>query len=175
MAWVTTMKRIGRLVAVGVLAFGAPVSEAVDGAGAPTTRAVFMSAIEVKGATTIDRLAPPPADPHLLSAGYGFKAPSDADTREPGKWEVSSYMFVPSFITVRQGDRLELTVFVVNGDAHAVRITDPGGRDVAAVTVWNRGREYKIAWVAEKPGPYELTCLTHAPTMSATFLVLPRP
>jgi plastocyanin len=157
-----------------MIALGAAAGVAADKADVPVTRAVFMTAVETKGATTADRLTPPSTDPHTLSAGYEFKAPGAADARERTKWEVSAYAFAPSFVTVRQGDRIELTVFVVNGDTHAVRIIDPAGRDVAAAAVWNRGREYKLAWLADKPGAYELRCLTHAPTMSATFLVLPR-
>jgi hypothetical protein len=36
-------------------------------------------------------------------------------------------------VTVLQDDTVKLTVFVVNGDEHDVRIADPEGRDVVAV------------------------------------------
>jgi plastocyanin len=83
-------------------------------------------------------------------------------------------MFSPGFVTVRQGDTVNLTAFVVNGDEHEVWVTDPRGREVVAKTKWNRGRQYEVSFVAEKVGPYQLTCSSHAPTMAATFLVIPR-
>jgi plastocyanin len=140
----------------------------------PATHTIFMTGMEVKGATTTDKLAPPRVDPRDLSKGYGFKAPGDADKGDRRKWELASYIFVPSFVVVRQGDTVKLTAFLVNGDEHEARITDPDGREVVAKTTWNRGREYQVSFVAGKLGPYQLTCSTHAPTMGATFLVLPR-
>lgn len=135
---------------------------------------IFLTVFEVKGSTTADKLAPPVVNPKDISKGYEFKAPGVADKNAPQKWEVSSYMFNPAFVTVSQGDTVNLTAFVVNGDEHEVWVTDPQGREVVAKTKWNRGRQYEISFVAEKVGPYQLTCSSHAPTMAATFLVIPR-
>lgn len=140
----------------------------------PTSHTIFITAVEVKGGTTADKLAPPPINPKNLSKGYEFKPPGEADKSNPQKWEVSSYKFDPGFVTVRQGDTLKLTVFVVNGDEHETRITDPDGREVIGKTKWNRGREYHVSFVVKKVGAYQLICSTHAPTMTATFFVLPR-
>jgi hypothetical protein len=41
-------------------------------------------------------------------------------------------------------------------------------------SIWQRGREYQVPFVAEKAGTYHLKCFVHAPTMTATILVLPR-
>ena len=140
----------------------------------PTTHTIFMTAVELKGATTTDKLKPPSVDPKDLSKGYEFKPPGRADKSSPKKWEVSSYRFDPGFVTIRQGDTVKLVAFVVNGDEHEVQVNDPDGRAVIAKSKWNRGREYQISFVAKKVGTYHLTCSTHAPTMAATFLVLPR-
>lgn len=165
-----------RALLVGALFFGVffSTSEGLGQAGSPTTHTIFMSAIEVKGGTSADKLAPPSINPKDLSKGYEFKQPGEADKRDPKRWEVSTYMWAPAFVTVRQGDKVDLTVFVVNGDEHESWITDPDGREVIAKTTWNRGREYKVSFVAEKLGSYQLTCSSHAPTMGAIFLVLPR-
>ena len=140
----------------------------------PTTHTIFISGVEIKGATTAKKLMPPAANPKELSKGYGFKAPGEADKQDPHKWEVSSYMFNPSFVTVRQGDTVKLTAFIVNGDEHEVWVTAPGGEKVVPNTKWNRGREYQIQFVAKNSGVYQLVCSEHAPSMIATFLVLPR-
>ncbi|MFQ5930703.1 MAG: hypothetical protein ACE5MK_13505 [Acidobacteriota bacterium] len=139
-----------------------------------TTHTIYMNAVEVKGATTADKLAPPAVDPKNFSKGYGFKAPGEIDKNKPKRWQVASYMFTPSFATVHQGDTVKLIVFIVNGDKHEVWITAPDGQKVVAPKKWNRGREYHVQFVAEKTGTYQLVCSEHAPSMIATFLVLPR-
>ncbi len=159
---------IGVIMALSVLMVGnASYSQG------QTTHTIFMNLVEIKGATTSDKLAPPTINPKDLSKGYGYKAPGEADKSNPQKWEVASYMFSPSFVTVRRGDTINLTVFVVNGDSHEVWITDPSGRKVLANADWQRGRQYEVSFAAEQAGVYELTCSTHAPTMTAKFLVLP--
>jgi len=139
---------------------------------APTTHTIFMTAMELKGSTTNDKLAPPNVNPQDLSKGYGYKAPGEADKNDSKKWEVSSYIFNPAFVTVHKGDTVKLTVFVVNGDEHDVSIVDPNGTKVVPTTIWNRGREYQVSFVADKVGGYQLICSAHAPSMIANFLVL---
>ena len=141
---------------------------------APRTHQVFMTAIENKGGTTTETLAPPAVNPVELSKGYGYKGPGEADKTAPQRWEVASYSFAPGFITVPQGDTLTLTVFVVNGDHHDVALLAPDGQVVAPTAIWQRGREYQVSFVAEHAGTYHLKCFAHAPTMTATILVLPR-
>lgn len=164
----------GMNLGLAVLALFLLTSRGLGQTAGPTTHTIFMTALEVKGGTTADKLAPPALNPKDLSKGYEFNPPGEADKNNPRRWEVSSYSFSPGFVTVRQGDTVNLTVFVVNGDEHEVRITDPDGREVVPMTKWNRGREYKISFAAKKSGSYHLTCSAHAPTMTATILVLQR-
>ncbi|MGH7331549.1 MAG: cupredoxin domain-containing protein [Candidatus Rokuibacteriota bacterium] len=140
---------------------------------AGTTHIVFMTAFEVKGATTTDKLAPPAQDPLELSKGYSFKGSGPAGGT-PLRWEVSSYMFNPASVTVRQGDEVDLTVFVVNGDEHEAWVTAPDGTYAVPKAMWNRGREYRVRFRVDKMGTYQLVCSSHAPSMAASFVVLPR-
>ena len=140
----------------------------------PMTHTIFLTALEVKGSRTTDKLAPPSVNPADVSKGYGFKGPGQADKNAPQKWEMSSYIFNPAFVTVRQGDEVVLTAFVVNGDEHEMWVTAPDGARAVPKTIWNRGREYTVRFLAGKVGAYQLTCSSHAPSMIATFLVLPK-
>lgn len=145
------------------------------GAGEKGTRhTIYMTLYEAKGSTTADKLAPPADDPKELSKGYGFKPAGQADKAAPQKWEVSSYMFNPAWVTVGQGDEVVLNVFVVNGDEHEAWVTAPDGSYAVRKTMWNRGREYTVSFRAEQAGDYQLACSSHAPSMVATIAVLPR-
>lgn len=169
----TVVSRLCRAVGIVTVWAVVNVNDVAAGQAVATTHTIYMTAIELKGATTADKLAPPPVNPKDLSKGYDFKPPGQADKSDLKKWEVSSYRFAPGFITVRQGDTVNLIAFVVNGDEHEVAVHDPGGSEVVARTKWNRGREHKLSFIARKVGVYHLTCSTHAPTMAATILVLP--
>src|SRR5262245_34304316 len=139
----------------------------------PNSHAIYISAVEFKGSTTSDKVAPPDIDPAKVSRGYAYKAPGQADPTAPQRWEVASYQFSPAFMTVHQGDSIMLSVFIVNGDHHEVQITDPDGQDVVGKRLWDRGREYTLFFQVQKIGAYQLECGTHAPSMTATILVLP--
>jgi len=171
---VRMLKLVPVLAAVTVLVLALSTGESLGQAIKPTTHNIFITGLEVKGSTTADKLAPPSINPKDLSKGYGYKGPGEADKNAPQKWEVASYIFSPSVVTVRQGDTVKLTAFLVNGDEHEVWISDPEGQKVVANTKWNRGREYTAQFVAKKAGSYQLICSEHAPSMITTFLVLPR-
>jgi plastocyanin len=169
-------KRLSLLVLGAATLLAASLSTGVSLAQADgsVTHTIFVTGMEVKGATTADELTSPSVNPKDLSKGYGFKAPGEVDKKKPQKWQVASYMFTPSFVTVHQGDTVKLTVFIVNGNKHEVYVTAPDGKRVVPAREWNRGREYKIQFVAKKAGTYQLICSEHAPSMTMTFLVLPR-
>ncbi|MDK1028023.1 MAG: cupredoxin domain-containing protein [Anaerolineae bacterium] len=131
-----------------------------------------LSVIEIKGAT--DGIEAPDTNPETLSSGYRFKPPGKYDADNPDKWQVSTYMFSPSALTVMQGDEVTLRTFVINGDQHSVWLEKPdGSKATEAEVVMNRGRQYDITFTASQSGYYTLHCVEHAPTMNATILVLP--
>ena len=81
---------------------------------------------------------------------------------------------LPGQVTAFQGDTLNLNIFIVNGNVHDVWVEGPDGETVVDRTVMNRGREYNITVKPTKAGVYRLICITHAPTMTAEIVVLPR-
>ena len=161
------------LVSVGLL-LAACASQ--PGKVAPGERMFNVNAIEIKGSTTSDSLAPPAANanPEELSKGYAYKAPGVFDKARPTAWEVSSYQFNPSAMTVFQGDRVKLVLFVVNGNKHKDSVKDPDGVVVVKEAEHNRGRQYTITFTADKAGFYELHCEEHKDTMHASITVVPR-
>lgn len=131
-----------------------------------------VTAIEIKGST--DKLAAPTINPTTLSDGYGYKGPGVFDATNPSKWEVSSYIFTPGAMAVYQGDTVDFTLFIINGDKHVTWVEAPNGTSAVAEFEMNRGREYKKSFTASQVGTYKLICTTHDPTMMAHVLVLPR-
>jgi plastocyanin len=75
---------------------------------------------------------------------------------------------------VPQGASVALSVFIVNGDHHEVTLTAPDGQSPVTKVTWDRGREYTMFLVADRLGTYRLNCGTHAPSMTAAIMVLPR-
>src|SRR3989442_12627725 len=100
--------------------------------GRARSHAIYMTAVEIKGSTTSDKVRPPQFDPRTLSRGYAYKGPGQADSSAPQRWEVSSYQFNPVFVTVQQGDSIMLSVFIANGDHHEMQLIDPEGESVIA-------------------------------------------
>lgn len=106
----------------------------------PHGHSIYMTAVEFKGSTTTDKLASPVLDPAKLSKGYVYRAPGQAEPSAPQRWDVASYQFSPSFVTVQQGDSIMLSVFIAHGDHHEVRLTDPDGQVVLEKAAWDQGR-----------------------------------
>src|SRR5258708_30157147 len=165
--------RIGRIILMGI-----SVTLFADGSSAeqsePRCHSMYVSAVEFKGSTTNDKLGPPRVDPSKMSRGYTYTAPGKADPSAPQRWEVASYQFSPAFASAQQDDSIMLSVFVVNGDHHDVQLVDPDGEPIIDKATWYQGREYTSFFQVRKLGIYRLQCATHAPSMTATILVLPR-
>lgn len=140
----------------------------------PGERVFYIHAIEIKGSTVKDKLAPPDVNPEELSKAYEFKAPGKFDPAKPDAWQVSAYQFNPSAMTVFQGDRVKLVLFVVNGDKHKDSIKDPDGIVVVPEKEHNRGRQYTMTFTADRLGFYTLRCEEHKETMTAVITVVPR-
>ncbi len=142
---------------------------------APASEVMFMvTGAELKGSTVTKDLAVPPVNPKTLSDGYRYKEPGVADKADATKWEVSTYVFTPGAMTVLQGDKVTLRIFIVNGDKHTTWVEGPDGSEVIKEQEQNRGREYLMTFTASQVGNYMLHCNEHDPTMHANITVLPR-
>ncbi len=134
-------------------------------------RVFYINAHEIKGGT--DGISPPTVNPETLGKTYLYWPPGTVDSSKPDRWQVSTYFFSPSAMTVFQGDRVKLVLFVVNGDVHKDRIVDPDGIVVVEEAEHNRGRLYEITFTADKAGMYELRCNEHKEAMRAVITVVP--
>ncbi|MBI2906146.1 MAG: hypothetical protein HYX92_00675 [Chloroflexi bacterium] len=167
------MKRI--LIVLSLVLVSIVLLSACAAAAPPPSERVFnINAIEIKGGTSKDKLAPPTINPETLGKTYSYKAPGVADKNDPARWEVGAYQFNPSAMTVWQGDRVKFVLFVVNGDVHKDHVIDPNGVDVVKETEHNRGKLYEIIFTADKVGMYKLHCMEHKENMTAVITVLPR-
>ena len=140
----------------------------------PGEKHFFVTGVEWKGSTSATELAQPTEDPAGLSNGHGFKGTGVYDTSNPDKWQVASYVWTPGSMVVSQGDKVDLTLFIVNGNRHATWVQAPDMSVAASRMEMNRGREYELSFVASQPGVYKLLCDTHGPSMAASILVLPK-
>jgi hypothetical protein len=83
-----------RLLAAAVMLVAWPLLGAVSAQPGPARiHRIYLSAVEFKGTTTRDKLAPPSLNPGNASRGYEHKDPGDADPSDPEQWEVMSYQF----------------------------------------------------------------------------------
>ena len=164
-----------RLVVTGVLTLVALALVAGCGGGAATVpsgeRVFYLNAIEIKGGT--DGISAPSTNPETLGKTFAYWPPGTVDSSKPNKWQVSSYQFNPSALTVFQGDRVKLVLFVVNGDVHKDRIEGPDGNIVVAEKEHNRGRQYEITFTASEAGIYQLICEEHKEAMRTLITVVP--
>ena len=160
------------LVLGGVIGALSIAAAACGSSSNPQVQEFTLTGVELKGTTSAESLAPPSVNPEALSAGYRFK-PVGFDGSNPSNWQVASYIWTPGVMTVSEGDSVELKTFIINGNDHRVRILDPNGRQLQTVDM-NRGREYILSFKADEVGVYKIVCDTHAPTMTANVIVLPK-
>lgn len=169
-----------RLMVNGALALAASVliagcggsEEQASRVPVRTERTIEVTAYELKGSTTIDKLAAPEKEPNKLSSGYDYKPPG-FDSANKDSWQVSTYRWEPGQVIAHQGETINFHIFVVNGNEHAAVIKSPSGAKVGREVKMNRGRDYTVALKATEPGVYRLVCSNHEPTMAADILVLP--
>ncbi len=136
------------------------------------TRHFYVTAAEIKGYTS--GIDPPTVNPKDLSDGYGFYPAGTVDPARPQRWGVAAYFWMPGSMIAYQGDKVSLTIIILNGDNHETWIEDPSGNPAVQETDMNRGREYKLSFTATKAGTYKLICNEHGESMTAYIQVLPR-
>jgi len=132
--------------------------------GQAQERVIYMALVEPKGSVTVDK-EPYPAGDLPQGGGYVKKAPDDK-----GRWEVSVYQFAPATVVVRQGERVTLEMFGVNGAKHTVHVDRYHPDHVVA----KRGQITRISFTADTPGLFKIHCKEHEPSMEGLLVVLPR-
>jgi len=148
-----------------VIAFGTGPALAADvhGKAEPGKRHITIAAVEPKGGTTVDK-EPYPEQALPAGGGYILKKPNPQ-----GRWEVSTYRFMPSQIIVNQGDDVTLEYVGINGDVHPGVIE---GYNVGFVV--KRGQVTIVNFKADKAGVFRILCNAHHPTMHGELIVLPK-
>lgn len=127
-----------------------------------TDRTVYVAAIESKGTTNVAEEAFP-ATALPVGGGYALEEPNAA-----GDWTVETYRWLPSTITVAEGDRVTLEILGVNGSSHPSRIE---GYNLDFEV--KRGQIATVKFTADEPGIFRFLCQVHQPSMTGTIVVLP--
>jgi hypothetical protein len=108
----------------------------------------------------------PTVNPKNLSDAYDCNCKSGAKSIT-----VEADMFLPSAITVHQGDVVALRIFALEGH-HVITLYDPTGAKVFSKFRNYAGREYLKVFKANQLGTYRLVCETHDPTMKLVITVV---
>lgn len=157
-------RRLPILGAAAIMAIVAPGSAAAQGeepAGGQS-RTIYMAAVEPKGGATVDSEAFPT---EALPPGAGYEL-SEPDAE--GRWEVSTYRWMPGTFVVNQGDEVTLEIIGINGTEHPFSID---GYDVTGTVT--RGHVTTVTFTADQAGIFRMVCNIHPPSMTADLVVLP--
>ena len=125
---------------------------------------IYMQAMEPKGTTSVKK-EPFPGNTLPAGGGYIIKPPTKA-----GKWQVSTYVFSPSQVIVRKGDRVTLKILGLNGAKHTVTIADLHPQPF----IIKRGLITSVSFTAKKAGSFQIVCAEHPPSMTGEIIVLDR-
>src|SRR6266542_3832356 len=141
------------------------------GVPAPFGSVEFFITETVLSATTAlndkdDKVSLPAVNPTKFSDAYDC-------TCKPGAKSITveQDVFLPSAITVHQGDVVALRIFAVEGH-HVLTLYDPTGAKVFSKYKNYAAREYLKIFTANQLGIYRLVCETHDPTMKLNITVL---
>lgn len=126
-------------------------------------RSFTIAAVEPKGGATVDK-EPFPEKALPEGGGYVLRKPD-----QTGRWEVSTYVWLPSQIIVTQGDEVSLEFIGINGAEHPTTIV---GYNKALHL--KRGHTIKVEFTANKVGTFPIVCAHHKPSMVAELIVLPK-
>jgi plastocyanin len=129
--------------------------------GEPVVRHFTILAAEPKGAADVAR-EPFPAQPLPEGGGYLLKEPN-----VEGRWEVSSYVWLPSQIVVTEGDSVVLDFVGINGASHHTEI-----QGLAHTFTLRRGEFTTIKFIADRAGIFPIICRDHLPSMRSEIVVL---
>lgn len=155
----------------GAATTGTTAKPKPHGVPAPFGSVEFFISEALLSATTevndpVDKVSVPAVNPKKFSDGYDC-------TCKPGAKSITveQDMFLPSAITVHQGDVVALRIFALEGH-HVITLYDPTGAKVFSKYKNYAGREYLKIFTADQLGIYRLVCETHDPTMKLNITVL---
>ena len=148
----------------------APARADAQPRGAKTGEQVFhISTVHLDAKTTVKGDAAHPAEPFpetAIGSGGGFivRPPNDQ-----GDWTVRAFIFQPSQVVVRQGDKVALNFVGVQGPSHMIAIE--GQKEPI---ILKRGEMKSVRFVADQPGTIRFVSVGREPTMQGSILVLRR-
>lgn len=157
------MPKPGIAMPLHAFLIGIAAAAALPNTGQAEPRFFTVAAVEPKGGTTVDKEAFPQGS-LPPGGGYVLKKP-DAS----GRWEVSTYVWMPAQIIVNQGDEVTLEFVGINGATHTTAIK---GYDKSFVV--KRGHTVRVAFKADKAGVFPIECASHKPSMVGELVVQPR-
>lgn len=143
------------------------------GAGAErleaTEQVFYIATVHLDAKTNVNGDAGHPPEPFPGSAAGSSGGLIVRRPDEQGNWSVRAFVFQPSQVVVRQGDKVALNFVGVQGPSHTIAIEGQNER-----ILLKRGEMKTVRFVAEQPGTIGFASVGREPTMQGSILVLRR-
>ena len=168
--WVLTALVVGSVASAVTLA----LASAGEAGQQRPKRAIYLSAVEWKGSASVAS-EPYPGDSSLPCnggvCGYeSFEPGHEEVDGDETRWAIETYRFDSAVVFAFVGDRVTLNMFGVNAKEHDIVI--PAFKKQVLV---KRGVLSKVTFDVNRPGIFNIICLTHPPAHQAQLVVMPRP
>ncbi len=148
----------------------APTQAGTDAGRSEAGEQIFhIATVHLDAKTNIKGDASHPAEPFPEAAKSSGGGLIVRPPNEQGDWTVRAFVFQPSQLVVKQGDKVVLNFIGVQGPSHTIAIDGQNER-----IMLKRGETRSVRFVAEQPGTIRFVSVGREPTMQGSILVLRR-
>ncbi len=138
-------------------------------AAEPGEQVFHIATVHLDAKTNVKGDAAHPPEPFPETAKSSGGGLIVRPPNEQGDWTVRAFIFQPSQVVVKQGDKVVLNFVGVQGPSHTIAIDGHNEH----ITL-KRGEMKTVRFVAEQPGTIRFVSVGREPTMQGSVVVLRR-
>lgn len=147
----------------------APAQDSQAKAAEAGEQVFHITTVHLDAKTNVKGDAAHPAEPFPESAKSSGGGLIVRPPNEQGDWTVRAFVFQPSQVVVKEGDKVVLNFVGVQGPSHTIAIE--GQKEPVTL---KRGEMKSVRFVADQPGTIRFVSVGREPTMQGSILVLRR-